>query len=224
VLSAERRAELVRWATEGDRLVIEDDYDAEYRYDREPIGAVQGLAPEHVIYAGTASKTLAPGLRLGWLVAPSDLVADLAEIKEATDRGTPSLEQLTFADFLARGEFDHHLRRMRRIYRARRDFLLDALRRYLPELRPVGASAGLHVIAWLPPEVSEAELVELAAAAGVGIHGLAGYHAVPGPGTEGLVFGYGTLSEAEIDEGLRIVSVAMAQLRADHGQSAAASA
>ena len=224
VLSAERRAELVRWASEGDRLVIEDDYDAEYRYDRGPIGAVQGLAPEQVIYAGTASKTLAPGLRLGWLVAPSDLVADLAEIKEATDRGTPSLEQLTFADFLARGEFDHHLRRMRRIYRARRDFLLDALRRYLPELRPVGASAGLHVIAWLPPDVLEAELVERAAAAGVGIDGLARYHAVPGPGTEGLVLGYGTLSEEAIDEWLRIVSVAMAQLRADHGRPAAASA
>ena len=215
VLSAERRAELVRWATEGDRLVIEDDYDAEFRYDREPIGSVQGLAPEHVIYAGTASKTLAPGLRLGWLLAPRDVVDELARIKEATDRGSPSLEQLAFADFLARGEFDHHLRRMRPMYRARRDFLLRALRRYLPELSPMGASAGLHVTTWLPADVFEARLIERVAARGVGIYGLARYHATPGPETEGLVFGYGTVAEAEIDEGLRTVADALAGIRGD---------
>jgi GntR family transcriptional regulator/MocR family aminotransferase len=213
VLSAERRAELVRWATEGDRLVIEDDYDAEYRYDREPIGSIQGLAPEHVIYAGTASKTLAPGLRLGWLVVPSQLVAELAEIKEATDRGTPSLEQLAFADFLVRGEFDHHLRRMRPVYRARRDFLLHALRRHLPELGPMGASAGLHVTAWLPADISEARLIERVAARCVGVYGLAPYHATPGPETEGLVFGYGTVSEAEIDEGIQVVADELAGVR-----------
>jgi GntR family transcriptional regulator/MocR family aminotransferase len=205
----------VAWATEENRLIVEDDYDAEYRYDREPIGSVQGLAPEHVVYAGTASKTLAPGLRLGWLVAPGDLVDELAEIKEATDRGSPSLEQLAFADFLARGEFDHHLRRMRPIYRARRDTVLAALRRHLPELRPVGASAGLHLISRLPPDVSEAEIVERVARVGVGIYGLARYHAAPGPGSEGLVFGYGTVSEAEIDEGIRAVAEAMAEVRAN---------
>ena len=118
VLSAERRAALVRWAMDGSRRIIEDDYDAEYRYDREPIGAIQGLAPEHVIYGGSASKTLAPGMRLGWLVAPADLVDDLASFKLSLDRGSPSLDQLAFADFLERGEFDHHLRRMRPIYRA----------------------------------------------------------------------------------------------------------
>jgi GntR family transcriptional regulator/MocR family aminotransferase len=213
VLSADRRAELVRWASEGDRLVIEDDYDAEYRYDREPIGSVQGLAPEHVIYAGTASKTLAPGLRLGWLLVPSHLVAGLAEIKEASDRGTSSFEQLAFADFLHRGEFDHHLRRMRPVYRVRRDFLLRALRRYVPELLPMGASAGLHVTAWLPPDVPEGELIERVAARGVGIYGLARYHAAPGPGTEGLVFGYGTVSEAEIDEGIQIVADELSGVR-----------
>ena len=110
---------------DGSRRILEDDYDAEYRYDREPIGAIQGLAPEHVIYGGSASKTLAPGMRLGWLVAPADLVDDLASFKLSLDRGSPSLDQLAFADFLVRGEFDHHLRRMRPIYRARRDALLE---------------------------------------------------------------------------------------------------
>jgi GntR family transcriptional regulator / MocR family aminotransferase len=209
VLSPERRAALVRWAVEGNRRILEDDYDAEYRYDREPIGALHGLAPEHVIYAGSASKTLAPGLRLGWVIAPGDLVDDLAAIKEAVDRGSPSLEQLAFADFLARGEFDHHLRRMRPIYRARRDALLDAIRRYLPGFEPAGASAGLHVIAWLPPGVAETPLVERAAAEGVGIYGLARYHDDPATARPGLLFGYGRVTEAEIDEGIRVVASAL---------------
>ncbi len=147
-----------------DGLIIEDDYDAEYRYDREPIGAVQGLAPDHVLYAGSASKTLAPGLRLGWLVCPARLVDPLAAAKEASDRGSASIEQLAFADFLERGQFDHHLRRMRPIYRQRRDALLAGLRDHMPLVRPVGASAGLHVAAWLPAGVEEAEIVERAAA------------------------------------------------------------
>jgi GntR family transcriptional regulator/MocR family aminotransferase len=147
VMSAERRAALVAWAKDRHALILEDDYDAEYRYDREPIGSIHGLAPEHVIYAGSASKTLAPGLRLGWMLVPPRLVDPIATKKEQIDRGSPSLEQLAFADFLARGEFDHHLRRMRPIYRARRDVLLDAIHDQLPDVRPVGASAGLHVFA-----------------------------------------------------------------------------
>jgi len=217
VLSPERRAEIVAWATHRNGLVLEDDYDAEYRYDREPIGAVQGLAPENVIYAGSASKTLAPGLRLGWLIAPAHLVEQLAAIKAANDRGSASLEQLAFADFLSRGEFDHHLRRMRPIYRARRDTLLRALRRYLPDLRPVGASAGLHVIAWLPEGVDETAIVERSAAAGVAAYGLAGYHSARRDAPGGLLFGYGTLTEAEIEEGTRLVATALAEVRAMAG-------
>ncbi len=213
VLSPERRAALVAWATEGNRLVLEDDYDAEYRYDREPIGAIQGLAPEQVIYSGSASKTLAPGLRLGWLIVPTNHVDELAAIKEASDRGSASLEQLAFADFLSRGEFDHHLRRMRPIYRARRDTLLEALRRYLPDLRPVGASAGLHVIAWLPPGIDETAVVEAAARLGVAAHGLAQYHVARRHAPGGLLFGYGTLTESEIEEGIRLVADAIDTIR-----------
>ena len=135
VLSAERRAAVLRWARERRALVIEDDYDAEYRYDRAPIGAMQGLAPDLVAYAGTASKTLAPGLRLGWLVVPPRLVDAVADAKKLADRGSPVLDQLAFADFVDRGEFDRHLRRMRPLYRRRRDALLAALRRARPRAR-----------------------------------------------------------------------------------------
>ena len=210
VMSAERRASLVAWATAGDRVVLEDDYDAEYRYDREPIGSLQGLAPEHVIYAGSASKTLAPGLRLGWLVAPQRLVEPLAVAKDASDRGSAALEQLAFADFVARGDFDHHLRKMRPIYRGRRDALLSALHRHLPTLRPVGASAGLHVMAWLPDGVDESNVIERAAALGVAVDGVSPYYGSRPAGPGGLLFGYGTLIESDIDPAVRLVARAMA--------------
>ena len=219
VLSAERRAALIAWATGDDRLILEDDYDAEYRYDREPIGALQGLAPEQVIYAGSASKTLAPSLRLGWLIVPARLVDDVATTKEETDRGSASLEQLAFADFLSRGEFDHHLRRMRPIYRARRDALLAGLRRHLPAFRPVGASAGLHVLAWLPDSIDEAALVIGAAERGVGLTGVTPYRVGDRGGPGGVLFGYGTVTEAAIDEGIRLIAEAVDAMRGGQRQS-----
>ena len=217
VLSAERRTALIAWAHERDALILEDDYDAEYRYDREPIGALHGLAPERVVYAGSASKTLAPGLRLGWMLVPPRLVDRVALTKEHVDRGSPSLEQLTFADFLARGEFDHHLRRMRPIYRARRDTLLDAIRRHLPEMRPVGASAGLHVFAWLPDGVDEQAVARRAGAAGVLVYNLSRYGHARAGGPGGLIFGYGAVGESEIVEGVQIVAEALAAERREHG-------
>ena len=135
-----------------------------------------------MIYAGTASKTLAPGLRLGWLVVPPQLVDDVADAKTLADRGSPVLDQLAFADFLARGEFDRHLRRMRPVYRRRRDALLAALRAELPDFEPAGIAAGLHLVAYLPHDLDEATLVEAAARRGLAIYGLAPYrlsHAGP---------------------------------------------
>ena len=163
VLSPQARAAVLAWAQRTGALVLEDDYDAEYRYDRAPIGAMQGLDPRRVAYAGTASKTLAPGFRLGWLILPRELVEPFAEAKLLADRGSPILDQLTFADFLSRGEFDRHLRRMRPMYRSRRDALLTALARYLPELEPTGIAAGLHLVAWLPQDLEEATVIAAAA-------------------------------------------------------------
>jgi GntR family transcriptional regulator/MocR family aminotransferase len=211
VLSAERRAAVLRWAAESGAMVIEDDYDAEFRYDRTPVGALQGLAPDRVVYAGSASKTLAPGLRLGWFVMPGHLAEPMAAAKIAADRGSPALEQLALADLITRGEFDRHLRRMRPVYRRRRDALLAALARRLPWLEPAGVSAGLHLVTWLPPDLDEATVVSAAARAGVGIEGVTPYRiSHPGPG--GLIFGYATVNEQAIAEGIDILARVIGEL------------
>lgn len=206
VLPPERRAALIDWADRHDATIIEDDYDGEFRYDREPIGAMQGLCPHRVAYAGTASKVLAPGLRLGWVAAPRRLVDGLAATKMAADHGSSALDQLALADFIERGELDRHLRRMRGVYRDRRDALLGALDRHLPELRPVGASAGLHVLAWLPPHVDEASLVRAAEQEHIGVTGVSALRIRPG-GRGGLVFGYGSLDERRIEEAVARLAV-----------------
>ena len=211
VLSAGRRAAVLRWAAERGAVVIEDDYDAEYRYDRMPVGALQGLAPDRVVYAGSASKTLAPGLRLGWFVMPEHLAEPMAAAKIAADRGSPALGQLALADLIIRGEFDRHLRRMRPIYRRRRDALLTALALRLPRLEPTGVSAGLHLVTWLPPHLDEATVVDAAARAGVGLEGVTPYR-ISNPGPGGLIFGYATASEQAIAEGVAILARVIGEL------------
>jgi GntR family transcriptional regulator / MocR family aminotransferase len=210
VLSPAARAEVLAWSQRTGALVVEDDYDAEYRYDRAPIGAIQGLDPDRVAYAGTASKTLAPGFRLGWIVLPPRLVAPFAEAKLLADRGSPILDQLTFADFLSRGEFDRHLRRMRPIYRSRRDALLAALAEHLPELEPAGIAAGLHLVAWLPDDLDEAEVIAAAAREGVAVAGVSPYRLSPAP-RGGLIFGYSNLEERQIADGVARLAQAVAR-------------
>jgi len=212
VLSPQARAAVLAWAQRTGALVLEDDYDAEYRYDRAPIGAMQGLNPGRVAYAGTASKTLAPGFRLGWLILPGELVEPFAEAKLLADRGSPILDQLTFADFLARGEFDRHLRRMRPTYRSRRNALLTALARHLPDLQPAGIAAGLHLVAWLPPELKEARVIAAAAREGVAVAGVSPYRLSPAP-RGGLIFGYSNLNERAIADGITRLARAVSGLR-----------
>jgi GntR family transcriptional regulator/MocR family aminotransferase len=197
VLAPERRAWLLAWAQRKGALIVEDDYDAEYRYDREPVGALQGVAPELVVYAGTASKILAPALRLGRLVVPSGLARPLVEAKSLADLGTPILEQLALADFVARGELDRHLRRMRRRYRSRRDALLAALAEHLPRARVQGVAAGLHAVALMDDGAfDEAALMRDAWARGIEVHGLSLNRLTPG--RPGLVLGYAAMPEPAI--------------------------
>jgi GntR family transcriptional regulator/MocR family aminotransferase len=212
VLAPERRAALIEWARDG-ALVIEDDYDAEFRYDRAPVGALQGLAPDRVIYLGTTSKTLAPGLRLGWLVLPPELFGQVAEAKLLDDFGSPAIEQLTLARLLATAAYDRHLRKARRRNRARRDALIAAVAEHLPEARLSGVSAGLHALVRLAEPVDAGKLVAEAARRSVAIYPLGFYSIEPPPLTDAVVLGYANLPEAAIHAGVRLLGEALIDAR-----------
>jgi GntR family transcriptional regulator/MocR family aminotransferase len=207
VLAPERRAALLEWAVARDAFVLEDDYDAEYRYDRQPVGALQGLDPQRVVYMSSVSKTLAPALRIGWLVAPPALAEATRHEKLADDRGTPVLTQLGLAVLLERGELDRHVRSTRLVYRRRRDALIAALARHLPDLRPQGAAAGLHLLVDLPGDLDERALVQAAARRGVGLDGLAAHTARPR--RPGVILGYGRIAEPSIERGVRALADAI---------------
>jgi GntR family transcriptional regulator / MocR family aminotransferase len=203
VLAAERRTALLAWAERRGAVVIEDDYDAEYRYDRAPVGALQGLAPERVVYAGSTSKTLAPALRLGWLALPSWLLEAVTMEKALADLGSPRLEQLALADFLGRGELDRHLRRTRLRYRRRRHVLVSALRRSVAGVEIEGIDAGLHVVARLPPDVHEPAALERARARGIALAGVGEHRFAPRSGPQALLLGYGRVPEPTIEAGVK---------------------
>ena len=198
VLAPERRTELIAWARRHGALIVEDDYDAEYRYDREPIAALQGLAPDCVAYVGTASKTLAPGLRLGWVLVPSHLVGEMAAQHGVTRAMPSTLTQAAFATLLERGAIDRHLRRTRREYQARRSALIKALATHLPQASVSGAAAGLHLIAWLPDDADEAAIADAAADRGVAIHTLHQDCWVTAPRGPALLLGYGLIGAPAI--------------------------
>ncbi|MCG8970115.1 MULTISPECIES: MocR-like pyridoxine biosynthesis transcription factor PdxR [Streptomyces] len=209
--SARRRAELLDWARSVDGLVLEDDYDGDFRYDRAPVGALQGLDAEHVAYTGSVSKSLAPGLRLGWLLVPGSLMDEVVERKRTADLGHPALDQAVFARFLERGDYDRQLRLCQRAYRERRDALVAALEEYFPGARVSGIAAGLHAIAALPGRHGpEERFVAGVAEAGVAVRPLTAYgHADGGGGAEPgvrLVLGYAHLPPARIREGVRLMA------------------
>jgi GntR family transcriptional regulator / MocR family aminotransferase len=191
-LDSVRRRRAAEWAAATGGLIIEDDYDGELRYDRPAVGALQALAPERVVYAGTASKSLAPGLRLGWLVLPRHLVEQVAEAKGAMGRLSSSLDQLALAEFIGSGGYDRQVRRVRLAYRRRRDRLVTVLRREAPRVRVTGIAAGLHAVLRLPPGRGEADLVARAARHGLAIEGLGAYSMGRHHQGPALVVGYAT--------------------------------
>ncbi|MEV6163727.1 PLP-dependent aminotransferase family protein [Streptomyces sp. NPDC052052] len=195
-LHPDRRAAAVDWARATGGLILEDDYDGEFRYDRQPVGALQGLDPEHVVHLGTTSKSLAPGLRLGWLVLPENLVGEVTEAKGLSDWSSSALEQLTLAEFIASGAYDRHVRAMRLRYRRRRDQLVETLAERAPEVRVSGIAAGLHAVLELP-EGSEASAMRAAAWQDLALEGLSRFrHPDAGPGRDALVIGYGTPTDS----------------------------
>ncbi|WDV56725.1 PLP-dependent aminotransferase family protein [Streptomyces coeruleorubidus] len=214
--SARRRSELLDWARSVDGIVLEDDYDGDFRYDRAPVGALQGLDPDHVAYTGSVSKSLAPGLRLGWLLVPESWAEEIVQRKRAMDLGHPALDQALFARFLERGDYDRQLRRCQRAYRERRDALTAALDEHFPGSRVSGIAAGLHVIATLPERYGpEDRFLARVTAAGVAVRPLSAYaHPCPereehdGPKRTRLVLGYAHVPPARIHEGIRLMAEA----------------
>ncbi|WP_112248823.1 MocR-like pyridoxine biosynthesis transcription factor PdxR [Kribbella monticola] len=205
VLTPQRRVDLLRWAEQVGGVVIEDDYDSEFRYDKQPVGALQGLAPDHVVTIGSVSKTLAPALRLGWALAPRHLVSYIVEEKHRSDRGSPTLDQLALARLIESGRFDRHLRRMRTIYASRRAALVDAIAEHAPTLNLTGLSAGFHAVAYLPNGTDENALVTAAAHRSVGLQPLSRYRSPAHPGPPGLVFGFGNTNETAIHHGITTI-------------------
>jgi GntR family transcriptional regulator/MocR family aminotransferase len=213
VMSGARRGALLDWLRRRETIAIEDDYDAEFRYDRAPVGALQGMDPQRIVYAGTASKTLAPAMRLGWLVLPPRLLDPVRRQQRRVDFGVSRIEQHAFADFLSRGELDRHLRRMRVLYRARRDALVEALTEALPEVRVHGIRAGLHVTVQLGAGDRGRLIRDVAERRGVALTALSDYYLERTSDSAMLLLGYGRISEALIRVGVRELAAAVRAAR-----------
>jgi GntR family transcriptional regulator/MocR family aminotransferase len=204
-MSPERRQQLVDWARCRDALIVEDDYDVEYRYDRHPISALQGLAPDHVVFVGTTAKTLAPALRIAWMVPPDRLVDELTAALRITGVTPPTLDQVALASFVADSGLERHLRRMRRRYAEKREILVEALAQHVPDAVVHGASAGLHLLAALPEEIDEHGAAEKARQAGVGLHELHYHCTTVAPRPPAFVLGYALPTPSELRAAARIV-------------------
>jgi GntR family transcriptional regulator / MocR family aminotransferase len=206
VLDARRRHALVDWARRNDAYIVEDDYDSEFRYDREPVGVLQGLAPDRVITIGTASKSLAPAVRLGWILAPPQLATAIAEEKRISDRGTPTLDQLALAALLESGRYDRHLRRMRATYGRRQVALTMALARHAPGVRLTGLAAGFHAVAHLPAAADEHAVIAAARDRGVGLEGMSSFRSTGATMPPQLVLGFGQVSERAIEPAIAAIA------------------
>ncbi|QHC02197.1 aminotransferase class I/II-fold pyridoxal phosphate-dependent enzyme [Epidermidibacterium keratini] len=205
VLAPDRRAELLRWAHEYRAVIIEDDYDAEHRFDRAPVPALQASAPDQVLYAGSTSKALAPAMRLGWLIAPRSWLDDLTEAKYASDLGSPTLPQLVLAELIESGRYTKHLRVVRTSLRARRDAAVSAIARHLPAARVGGIAAGLHLVV-TASDIDDVRWAETARNLGVIVQPLSMHRHTPG--APGLVLGYATTTPGRLDEAVRRIAAA----------------
>ena len=209
VMTPERRAALIAWARERQALIVEDDYDVEYRFGREPVASLQGLAPDLVAFVATTSKTLAPALRLAWVVPPSRLIDDIENVLLVTGVTPPTLDQIAMASFIEDAALERHLRSMRRRYRAKRDILVDALGEHLPDVRISGAAAGLHLLAWLPDGTQEHATAMRARRSGVGVHELHRHCTTHAPSPPAFVLGYGLLGESDLIAATRLLAAAI---------------
>ena len=211
VLRPTRRHELVAWAHDVDGVILEDDYDAEFRYDRQPVGSLQGLAPDRVVALGSVSKALAPALRIGWIFTPLRFRDGILTERSLSCRGVPQLDQAALARLIETGRFDRHLRRVRDSYHQRRDALVAAVAEHLEGASITGLEAGHHALLQLPAGVDEERVVAGAAAEGVAVRGLSDYRVTPDdeaprePLPPALVIGFGNVTTRQIREGIGVL-------------------
>jgi len=210
MLPLHRRLALLDWAKRSNAIVVEDDYDGEFRYDSQPLESLQGLDREgRVIYIGTFSRTVFSTLRIGYLIAPKRLVRPLLAAKWLSDRHTASLEQDALAEFISSGFYERYLRRLRRRNAARRDALLVAIRTYLKDRVDVsGYEAGGHVVLWPRERISEKAMIERAAALGVRVYGLSGYR-LKKCARSGIILRYSRMNTSQIQEATRRLACAL---------------
>lgn len=206
VMSGARRLALAAWLRDTNAIAIEDDYDGEFRYDRAPVGALQGLAPDHVVYAGTASKTLAPALRLGWMVVPAQLLLMLEDELRQMDYGRSRIDQFALTHFISTGDYDRHLRKMRALYRDRREALLAALAAELPEVEVSGISAGLHATVRFPRRLDEETIQESARKRDMGLNFIRRHYLGPTPETSTLLLSYANMPESGLRSSVRTLA------------------
>ncbi len=209
VMTAARRAALIAWARDRGAMIVEDDYDAEYRFGREPMSSLQGMAPDLVAFVGTASKTLAPALRLAWMVPPAHLIDDVVNVMRVTGVTPPTLDQLAMATFIEDAALERHLRSMRRRYRVKRDVLVGALKTHLPQVRVSGTAAGLHLLAWLPDGADEHGTATRARKSGVGLHELHRHCTCHAPSPPALLLGFAYPTESDLIAATRLLADAL---------------
>ena len=211
VLDGRRRRELVKWAEDEGGLILEDDYDAEHRYDRPPVPAVHALLPERVFYAGSVSKTLAPALRVGWLIAPPKYREAIVIAKRYADLGNAVLPQLVLTELMENGELERHLRMLRRTHRRRRDAMIEAIRTHLPQAHIHGAAAGLHLMITFDATFRDTDLAAAALEHGVKTQPLSWHH--QSPSAPGLVLGYAASPPVDAARGIALIAEVVGPLR-----------
>jgi GntR family transcriptional regulator / MocR family aminotransferase len=205
ILSIQRRLQLIEYAQKMNCYIVEDDYDSEFTYEGAPVPSIQGIAPNHVIYVGTFSKILSPGLRIGYVILPEELVDSFEQIKWFSDRHTSSLEQLVLAQFIREGYLDRHVRKMKKIYKEKRERLVSAIQQNFKKATIIGKSAGMHLVVEIPGIDFHPTLIHRMKQAGVKVYPIEHYSLEKGKHRSRIVMGYGGLSLEEIEKGVRLL-------------------